>query len=152
MDGHKGPLIVLEYLGGKGGGMNSSCYREQVLEGALPAFYQEIKEKRGRIMFQQDGAPSHTSKLTQQWFSQYDIPLIFHPASLPDLNPIEPVWHELKSRLRSLEHPLTTAEGLKSAIHAAWDSMPIEDVNKHAHKMSEHVEAILRAKGGHTHF
>ena len=28
MKGQKGPLIVLEYLGGKGGGMNSACYQE----------------------------------------------------------------------------------------------------------------------------
>ena len=33
MEGRKGPLVVLEYPGGKGGGMNSKRYCEQVLEG-----------------------------------------------------------------------------------------------------------------------
>ena len=32
MKGQKGLLVVLEYPGGKGGGMNTARYREQVLE------------------------------------------------------------------------------------------------------------------------
>jgi hypothetical protein len=92
LKGRKGPLIVLEYPGGKGGGMNSKRYQDQVLEGTLKGFYAQMKEERGPIIFQQDGAPSHTSKSTKQWFSRNHIPLLFHPASSPDLNPIEPVW------------------------------------------------------------
>lgn len=152
MNGQKGPLVVLEYPGGKGGGMNSSRYREQVLDGVLRDFYDDMKKKKGHVIFQQDGAPSHTSKSTQQWFAQNGIPLLFHPPSLPDLNPIEPVWHELKTILRSLTHPPTTLEGLKSAIQTAWDEMPIEDINKHIRRMPDRVEAIVRAKGGHTRF
>ena len=53
MEGRKGPLVVLEYPGGKGGGMNSKRYCEQVLEGALGDFYAEMKQVHGRIQFQQ---------------------------------------------------------------------------------------------------
>ena len=38
MDGRKGPLLVLEYPGGKGGGMNTKRYCEQVLNGVLKEF------------------------------------------------------------------------------------------------------------------
>jgi transposase len=64
IQGQKGPLVVLEYPGGRGGGMNSTHYREQVLKGALKEFYAQMKEARGNVRFQQDGAPSHTSKTT----------------------------------------------------------------------------------------
>jgi len=84
-------LIVLEYPGGRGGGMNSKCYQEQVLDGVLKAFYAQMEEERGSILFQHDGAPSHMSKSTKRWFTQNQIPLLFHPASSPDLNPIKPV-------------------------------------------------------------
>ncbi|KAF9476438.1 hypothetical protein BDN70DRAFT_762689, partial [Pholiota conissans] len=47
MDGKKGPLVVLDYPGGKGGGMNSTRYREQVLDAVLKDFYGEMKQKRG---------------------------------------------------------------------------------------------------------
>ncbi|KAF9477900.1 hypothetical protein BDN70DRAFT_774423, partial [Pholiota conissans] len=59
MKGWKGPLIVLEYPGGKGGGMNSARYQEQVLDGQLAGFYSELKKRKQRIYFQQDNAPSH---------------------------------------------------------------------------------------------
>jgi transposase len=152
MNGQKGPLVVLEYPGGKGGGMNSSRYQEQVLDGVLRGFYDEMKKTKGSVTFQQDGAPSHTSKLTQRWFSQNEIPLLFHPPSSPDLNPIEPVWHELKTMLRALPHPPNTVNELRDAIRTAWDEMPIEDINKHIKKMPERVEAVSKARGGHTRF
>ena len=37
--GRKGPLIVLEYPGGKGGGITAKKYIEQILEGYLLDFY-----------------------------------------------------------------------------------------------------------------
>ena len=102
MDGVKGPLVVLEYPGGKGGGMNSARYREQVLNGVLKEWYNEMTVKRGHVYFQQDGAPSHTSKSTKQWFKENGIKLFPHPSCSPDISPIEPVWHELKSIVRRL--------------------------------------------------
>jgi hypothetical protein len=66
-------LVVLEYLGRREEGMNSTHYWEQVLKGALKEFYAQMKEARGNVKFQQDGVPSHTSKTTWQWLSSYSI-------------------------------------------------------------------------------
>lgn len=88
MKGRKGPLIVLEYPGGKGGGMNSARYKDQVLEGVLASFHAEVTQKMGKVYFQQDGAASHRSKSTQNWFSTTGIALLYHLASSPDSNPI----------------------------------------------------------------
>jgi transposase len=123
-----------------------------VLEGVLKGFYTQIMAERGSIMFQQDGAPSHTSKSTKQWFSQNHINLLFLPASSPNLNPIEPVWHELKWILRGLPKPPNTVEQQQAAILAAWEDLAIEDINKHVNRMSDRVEAVAKAKGGHTRF
>ena len=76
--------------------MNSKRYCEQVLEGALGDFYAEMKQAHGRIQFQQDNAPCHTSKRTKKWLGDHSISLLYHPPNSPDLSPIEPVWHELK--------------------------------------------------------
>lgn len=152
MRGRKGPLVVLEYPGGKGGGMNSKRYQEQVLEGVLRDFYDEMKAERGRVIFQQDGAASHTSKSTMAWFSRENIPLLFHPPNSPDLNPIEPVWHELKQLIRALPHPPNTVEQLKAAIRKAWDDLKIEDIDKHVKSMPERVRAVAKARGGHTRY
>ncbi|KAF8158853.1 hypothetical protein BJ912DRAFT_866304, partial [Pholiota molesta] len=60
-----------------------------------------------------------------------------HPASLPDLNPIEPVWLDLKNILRHLRHPPNTADQLKVAIMTAWDEIPMERIDKHIGKIGE---------------
>ena len=152
MKGRKGPLIVLEYPGGKGGGMNSVRYQEQVLDGVLRDFVAEMKSEKPQVKFQQDNAPSHRSNSTTKWFKESGIPLLFHPPSSPDLNPIEPVWHELKKVLRALPHLPNTIQELRAAILSVWDTLPIEDVDKHINRMPDRVEAILAAKGGHTRF
>ncbi|KAF9470357.1 hypothetical protein BDN70DRAFT_761971, partial [Pholiota conissans] len=59
MRDQKGPLVVLEYPGGKGGGMNSKRYQEQVLEHVLKGFHTEMTKECGKVYFQQDNAPSH---------------------------------------------------------------------------------------------
>ncbi|PPQ98176.1 hypothetical protein CVT26_003220 [Gymnopilus dilepis] len=150
--GRKGPLIVMEYPGGKGGGMNTERYREQVLEGALLNFYTQLKACKQRIRFQQDGASCHRSNATLKWLVDHRIPTLFHPPNSPDLTPIEPVWLELKRILRSRGRTPTTIEELKTAVREAWDQIPVEFTNKHIKRMPDRVKAVLKARGGHTPF
>jgi transposase len=104
---------ILEYPGGKGGGMTAQQYQEQVLDGVLEDALRDIRAKRPEIRFQQDGASFHKAKSTHQWFSDRKIPLFPHPANSPDLSPIETVWHELKKRIREHRPIPTTFESLK---------------------------------------
>ena len=144
--------IVLEYLGGKGGGMNSACYQEQVLDGVLRDFFVEMKSEKPQLKFQQDNAPSHRSKFTMKWFKESSIPLLFRPPSSANISPIEPGWHKLKKALWALLHLPTTIQELCAAILSVWDMLPIEDVDKHINRIHDCVEAILATKGGHTRF
>jgi len=45
MKGRRGPLVVLEYPGGRGGGMTAERYQEQVLEETLLPFWKEMRSK-----------------------------------------------------------------------------------------------------------
>lgn len=152
MKGKRGPLVVLEYPGGKGGGMTAARYREQVLEGVLLEFWQNMSNERGEVFFQQDGASSHTAKVTKAWFESHRIKVFPHPASSPDLNPIEHLWHLLKEIIRGLERAPTTIDELKEAVRQAWDQITVEDVDKYAGSMEDRVQAVIAAKGGHTRF
>jgi hypothetical protein len=150
--GHLGPLVVLEYSSGKEDGMNSKRYQEQVLEAYLEHFYKAITQERGSVKFQQDNAASHVSKTTKQWLKSHSISLFNHPASLPDLSAIEPVWHKLKTIIQNHAHLPTSLEKLKQAVYEAWECISIETVNKQVDRMPSRVAAVLAARGGHTGF
>lgn len=150
MQGRKGPLVVLEYPGGRGGGFNAVRYKAQVLEGVLEGFYAEMSEERGKVLFMQDGAPSHRDSRTTQWLQDHNISRLFHPAASPDLNPIEPVWNEIKKSIRAQPQQPGSIKALQEAIHKAWKDLPIEDVNKHIKTIGKRCSAVKSVKGGHT--
>ena len=150
MRGRKGPLVVLEYPGGRGGGMTAARYQEQVLDRVLHEFYMEMAEERGQIMFQQDGAPCHRAASTRRWLDLNSIEKAPHPPVSPDVNPIEPLWHTLKTRIRSHAHIPTSLDELKLAAKEAWAQISKEDIDKHVKSMEDRVRAVIAAKGGHT--
>jgi hypothetical protein len=150
--GRKGPLVILEYPGGRGGGMTAARYQEQVLDKVLHNFYQSMAEERGHVLFQQDGAPSHTAKSTYQWLNRNNIEIMPHPPGSPDLNPIEPLWHILKDLIRNRPHIPTTLDELKMATNKAWDQITEADIDKHVNSMENQVWAVIEAKGSHTRY
>lgn len=152
MFGCKGPIAVLDYPGGKGGGMNSERYQEQVLAGKLLDFYCEKSLELGEVYFQQDNARCHASKSTKKWLERNAIMVFPHPPSSPDVNPMENLWAELKRRIRSRPRLPTSVEELKRAVLEAWDSLTVEDINKFVGSMPNRVQAVLAAKGGNTHY
>ncbi|KAF5391885.1 hypothetical protein D9757_001618 [Collybiopsis confluens] len=106
MKGKKGPLTVMEYAGGKKGGINARIYQEQVLDPVLLPFWTQVESERGSVSFQHDGAPAHTD---------HSISRFPHPPS--SLNPIEAIWHELKAGVRTLQDHPTMLESLIAAVH-----------------------------------
>ena len=58
--------------------------------------------------FMADNDPKHTSKLAQQFLNEKQVNWWRTPAELPDLNPIENLWHELKEYIRREVKPKNT--------------------------------------------
>jgi len=152
MKGNKGPMVVLEYPGGLGGGMTADQYQEQVLEKVLFDYYCQMSKERGQVTFQQDGASSHRTKSTSAWLVRNGIQTFPYPSSSPDLSPIEPLWHQLKTLIRQRPHPPTSLDELKEAVREGWNQIVPEDIDAHVKHMEDRVKAVLKAKGGHTKY
>ena len=89
MKGSKGPMVVLEYPGGRGGGMTAERYQDQVLDKVLFDYYVQMSEERGQVVFQQDRASCHCAKSTLTWLKRNKIEIFLHPSFSPILAPLK---------------------------------------------------------------
>jgi hypothetical protein len=59
-------------------------------------------------VFQRDNARCHVARVCQDFLNQNYISVLPWPALLPDLSPIEQLWHEVVIRVRPRQNPPET--------------------------------------------
>jgi transposase len=160
-DGVKGPLIKIECSEvnvdksgrKKGGGFGGKQYVKQVLEGPLSEFIAQMKNRgHQEILVIEDGAPAHRSNAAKTARSRLGIKTINHPPFSPDLNPIEPIWAILKSRISNTPGSRNSLEMLWDIAQKVWGEISEEEVSKHTNAMGERVAAVKAAKCQYTKF
>lgn len=72
------------------------------------------------------------------------------PASSPDLNPIENVWHDVVQKVQR-RHPKTRL-GFKKAVNRCWGEVSQESIANTIGNMPERLAAVIAANGGHTRY
>jgi len=143
----EGPIGVALFTGI----MNSAKYCEILQSYLLPNAYHASYEWR----FQQDNAPTHTSKLTHQFFVINDIPVIDWPANSPDLNPIENLWAILKGMVEKrvnnwvIKKKSLSADDFQSIIRQEWDNIDKNVFFNLADSMSGRIKMVIE-KNGYT--
>ena len=98
-----GSLVKLE------GRLDSTAYQQVLEEHMLTDAAALIGDN---VVFQQDNAPIHTSRSTRQWLRQHDVTLLDWPPKSPDANPIENLWHELKTAANRREPRTALSSGM----------------------------------------
>ncbi len=104
-----------------------------ILEAALIPFLEEVYPDRHR--FQQDNDPKHTSRYAKDYIEEKEVNRFKTPASSPNLNPIELMWHALKDYLRNDYKPKNLGD-LKVGIKAFWETLT-PAICKKIHKSSK---------------
>ena len=105
------------------------------------------------FLFQQDGAPAHTSKQAQDWLEHHCPEFVNKdewPPNSPDLNPLDfSVWGVMLDKYdKHSPKPKTTAE-LKIVLQQIWDSLSQEFIQKTVLAFRKRVQACVRSNGGH---
>ena len=120
--------------------MNSTKYCELLEEGLIP-FYDE-----GDV-FQQDGAPCHSSRETKKFLEDHGIQTVEWPAKSPDLNPIENVWGWMVKDIYFGKPAYKNVEELKTAVFDSWKRIPDSLIDKLIDSMPRRMHKVIENKG-----
>ena len=103
-----------------------------------------------RFIFQQDGAPCHTSNRSLAWLDEENIDVLPWIPQSADMNPIEHCWARLEAKLRQRPLLPTNVTQLVAALEEEWAKTPTSYITALYESMPLRIEAVMKAKGGYT--
>jgi hypothetical protein len=160
-----GPLIVCD-----DGGIGADEYEDIIYDGLFSLIDDllEPPEDPGTIqiadentfIFMQDNAPCHKAEHILEFLSDHRIPVMDWPPQSPDLNPIENLWPEFKTRfhkrfLELFNHPSKSLEAryrYGEVLQEVWYSQGMEMIEALIQSMPRRCTAVIEAKGGWTKY
>ena len=120
-------------------------------------FWMKSIEDMGDILIMEDGAPYHQGSATSRR-NQYEKdgwngwgPGTW-PSNSPDLNPIENLWHRLRTNIRKRKLKPLKKEELIVALKEEWEKLDMQVVNDLIDSMPRRLQAVIDAKGGSTKY
>ena len=123
--------------------MNADEYVSILEDNLLPSM-EESGFSVEDVIFQQDDDPKHTSNKATKWFEDNDINVLDWAPQSPDINPIEHLWQHIKWQLGEYS---TMPKG----VWEIWER--VAEVSQNLiESMPRRLEAVIKAKGGHTKY
>ena len=102
-------------------------------------------------IFQQDGAPAHTSKVAIKWLEN-NLNSFWGkgvwPGNSPDLSPIENLWAIVQEELKKLPDA-TDRETLIKNVKTAWANISPDILDNLICCMPERIKKCIKVKGGY---
>ena len=121
--------------------VNSESYKNLPEIGLLPDCRRLYPN--GDWVFQQDGAPAHTSKITfirkDEW-----------PPQSPDCNPMDyAVWDPLSQKVYAGKQDKFTENELKKTIRKCWKDITLGEIQKTISVWKKRLRTVVAENGGH---
>ena len=131
--------------------INAEYYVNNLLPGLIGDC--QVLAPNNNFIFQQDGAPAHTSRLAQEWLEQNTPDFIKKdewPPNSPDLNPLDfHIWGAMLEKYQAYIPKPTNKTELKIVLEAIWNDLPQEPIKKAVLAFRKRLQACIRADGGH---
>jgi len=132
--------------------ITSEVYSSQILWGPLSNYVGIVRHNQEDLLVVEDGASVHNKGVSPAIREICGIPRLTHPASSPDLNPIENAWAWIKRKLRQRQPCPTSLDQLWERLQALWDEMPQDMIDQWIDGMDRRRVALLTAKGFATKY
>ncbi|KAI6648777.1 MhmaT1 transposase [Oopsacas minuta] len=130
--------------------IDTRTYRELILEPVIQDLSKTMFSGKP-FVFQQDGAPAHTSNATQAWLRSNNPDFIQKeewPPYSPDLNPMDySIWSILETRACLKSH--TNIDSLKKSLCREWERIPQEILRAAVEAFPKRLKAVIERKGGY---
>ena len=131
--------------------VNSQTYMELLEDGLLPDCRHLYPNDT--YIFQQDGATSHTSRVTQEYLEQNTPEFIKKdewPPQSPDLNPMDySVWDSLSEKVYAGRTEKFTEQELKDRIEQMWGEITVGEIRKSISSWKKRLRLVHSEDGGH---
>jgi hypothetical protein len=141
----KAPLVFVE----KGVKVRARNYQTDILEKVVEPLNIDLFNGKPWT-FQQDSAPAHKAKTTQNWLKTHIpdfISIDGWPSASPDLNPLDySIWAKLESSVCSKPH--TSMKALKKSLTREWDRLSMEQVRNSIEEWRPRLQSCIDANGG----
>ncbi len=141
-----GPLVRVDET------MDSEKYIGTLQKYVLPELEAAKEEFEVDLVYMQDNAPCHKSRIVMDFLDAHRVPVMSWPAQSPDLNPIENLWAILKRRRMSRFPVPTTKDQLTEQIFTLWEELDQELIQKLARSFGNRCREVVRLKGDPTKY
>jgi transposase len=107
-------------------GMDVVDFYEDSKKKSVCSFLQEIRESNPerRIIIIIDNFRAHHARDTLEYAAMLGIQLVFLPPYLPDLNPIEFIWKDVKKAVST--HFITCKEQMRGLIKEYYEELSVK--------------------------
>ncbi|WOO86244.1 Transposable element Tcb2 transposase [Vanrija pseudolonga] len=160
-DGGRTPLVRIDLSKSKGkrGGMTGQVYLDEIVKKRLLPAFKRLRTAwtrrygRGHCPWVlEDNHKAHIGKPVRPYGLKKGMRYLPHPATSPDLNPIEHAWAKLKSMLNQLERRLQNPDELFEVAAALWLKIPQEELDNMVNSMPRRLRAVRLNRGGPTKY
>ncbi|GFV91676.1 transposable element Tcb1 transposase [Trichonephila clavipes] len=108
------------------GTLNSQRYISEMLEPVVLPYLQGL----ATVIFQQDNARPHVSRIIQRLFVNHQIESLPWLVRSPHLSPIENIWSMVAQRLTQITPPAATPDQLWQRVEAAFGLLYPKNTSK----------------------